>query len=146
LSAVRFAQTPVRRHLKSKLTVIKVFLRILEYHQGILFLTTNRITAIDPAFESRIDLIVPYPGLDEATRRSVWVYFVDKVGVGKHTLCDADLDELCKRDINGHEIKNALKTGIVLAKNEGRHLALRHLQIVLDARRQTTDYLRGLKA
>lgn len=34
--------------------MICVVLRILEYHPGILFLATNRVRAIDPAFESRI--------------------------------------------------------------------------------------------
>jgi len=33
--------------------MVCVMLRLLEYHQGILFLTTNRVTEFDPAFESR---------------------------------------------------------------------------------------------
>ena len=33
---------------------VGVFLRLLEYHQGVLFLTTNRVKSFDSAFHSRI--------------------------------------------------------------------------------------------
>ncbi|KAG7287269.1 hypothetical protein NEMBOFW57_006776 [Staphylotrichum longicolle] len=41
----------------------KVFLRVLEYYSGILFLTTNRVGALDEAFKSRIHLSLYYPPL-----------------------------------------------------------------------------------
>lgn len=44
--------------------VTSVFLRSLEYYAGILFLTTNRVGGIDPAFKSRIQLTLYYPRLD----------------------------------------------------------------------------------
>lgn len=34
--------------------IVGVFLRVLEYCTGILFLTSNRVTTIDEAFRSRI--------------------------------------------------------------------------------------------
>jgi len=40
--------------------VTSVFLRSLEYYAGILFLTTNRVGAIDPAFRSRIQMSLFY--------------------------------------------------------------------------------------
>lgn len=39
--------------------VVSIFLRQLEYYQGILILTTNRVESIDPAFQSND----PYPML-----------------------------------------------------------------------------------
>lgn len=36
--------------------MVGVFLRLLEYHQGILFLTTNRVESFDDAFNSRISI------------------------------------------------------------------------------------------
>ncbi|OCK86889.1 uncharacterized protein K441DRAFT_507177, partial [Cenococcum geophilum 1.58] len=39
-----------------RLTSSLVFLRLLEYYTGVLILTTNRISVIDAAFESRIDI------------------------------------------------------------------------------------------
>ncbi|KAK0625446.1 hypothetical protein B0T17DRAFT_532828 [Bombardia bombarda] len=40
--------------------LVSIFLRKLEYYNGILFLTTNRIGKIDPAMSSRIHLILHY--------------------------------------------------------------------------------------
>lgn len=36
--------------------MVSVFLRVLEYYSGILFLTTNRVGTIDEAFKSRIQI------------------------------------------------------------------------------------------
>ncbi|KAB2568835.1 Katanin p60 ATPase-containing subunit A1 [Lasiodiplodia theobromae] len=38
--------------------IVSVFLRLLEYYRGVLLLTTNRVSAFDPAFESRIHLTI----------------------------------------------------------------------------------------
>ncbi|KAF6837852.1 AAA family ATPase [Colletotrichum plurivorum] len=43
--------------------LVGVFLRVLEYYSGILFLTTNRVGAIDEAFQSRVHLSLSYPHL-----------------------------------------------------------------------------------
>jgi hypothetical protein len=37
-----------------------VFLRVLEYYSGILFLTTNRVGIMDEAFKSRIHVSLYY--------------------------------------------------------------------------------------
>lgn len=42
-----------------------MFLRVLEYYNGILFLTTNRVGTIDEAFKSRIHVSLYYPPLDK---------------------------------------------------------------------------------
>lgn len=36
--------------------LVTIFLRMLEYFNGILFLTTNRVMSFDPAFQSRIHM------------------------------------------------------------------------------------------
>ncbi|KAJ4184113.1 hypothetical protein NW767_013337 [Fusarium falciforme] len=43
--------------------LVGVFLRVLEYYSGILFLTTNRVGALDEAFRSRVHLSLCYPHL-----------------------------------------------------------------------------------
>lgn len=45
--------------------LVSVFLRVLEYYNGILFLTTNRVGTIDEAFKSRIHVSLYYPPLDK---------------------------------------------------------------------------------
>lgn len=42
------------------LILIPVFLRVLEYYSGILFLTTNRVGTLDEAFKSRIHISLYY--------------------------------------------------------------------------------------
>ncbi|KAI9368986.1 hypothetical protein BJX61DRAFT_521409 [Aspergillus egyptiacus] len=43
--------------------LVSVFLRVLEYYSGILFLTTNRVGALDEAFRSRVHISLYYPHL-----------------------------------------------------------------------------------
>ena len=53
-------------------SVVSVFLRALEYYQGILFITTNRIGSIDEAFISRIHVQIWYSPFDNDMRKQVW--------------------------------------------------------------------------
>ncbi|KAI0556213.1 hypothetical protein F4679DRAFT_591076 [Xylaria curta] len=46
--------------------LVSVFLRVLEYYSGILFLTTNRVGTLDEAFKSRIHVSLYYPPLNRA--------------------------------------------------------------------------------
>lgn len=46
-------------------SLVSVFLRVLEYFTGMLFLTTNRVGAFDEAFKSRIHISLYYPPLGE---------------------------------------------------------------------------------
>ncbi|ROV90383.1 hypothetical protein VPNG_10016 [Cytospora leucostoma] len=46
-------------------TLVSIFLRTLEYYKGILFLTTNRVGALDEAVKSRVHLSLGYPHLAE---------------------------------------------------------------------------------
>lgn len=57
--------------IKSFLIVV-VFLRVLEYYQGILFLTTNRVGAFDEAFKSRIHISLYYPELAKPQSLKIW--------------------------------------------------------------------------
>lgn len=114
-----------------------VFIRLLEYYRGILFLTTNRTSSFDTAFESRIDLVIPYKNLDKAARYNVWESFVGKLGREAHTISDRDLDELAEWELNGHEIKSVMKSGLILATTEGNVLTLDSLRVILTMRQHT---------
>ncbi|EHK22006.1 uncharacterized protein TRIVIDRAFT_132053, partial [Trichoderma virens Gv29-8] len=57
-------------------TITFIFLRRLEYYQGILILTTNRYTSFDPAFKSRIHFYLDYSNLCVHTRRTLWRNFM----------------------------------------------------------------------
>ncbi|PWY87579.1 hypothetical protein BO70DRAFT_427501 [Aspergillus heteromorphus CBS 117.55] len=52
--------------------LVSVFLRMLEYYTGILFLTTNLPGSIDEAFKSRIHISLYYPHLKRDTTLKIW--------------------------------------------------------------------------
>jgi AAA+ superfamily predicted ATPase len=94
--------------------MVSIFLRVLEYYEGILFLTTNRIRNIDDAFHSRIHVTIQYPNLSAESRLHIWKTFL-----GKNTrVTEDELKDLAKVDLNGRQIKNMLKTSQMLARSE----------------------------
>jgi len=52
--------------------VVGVFLRVLEYFNGLLFLTTNRVDDIDEAIVSRCIAMIRYEQPDRDARRRIW--------------------------------------------------------------------------
>ncbi|KAJ7465589.1 AAA family ATPase [Mycena latifolia] len=110
--------------------LVSVFLRLLEYYEGILFLTTNRVSTFDPAFQSRIHMALKYEDLDASARRILWKDFLGGL-LGRADVSDAGFDALAQYAINGRQIKNAVKTAESLAAFEGKPLGLETLEIVL---------------
>lgn len=90
------------------------FLRALEYYDGILFLTTNRVGSFDDAFISRIHVQLFYDDFQEDQRRQVWKTFVTKLSEdrGSYIRLNAEAKEyiyskeVCSTHWNGREIKN----------------------------------------
>ena len=58
--------------------IVSVFLRVLEYYSGILFLTTNRVGAFDQAFRSRIHMSLFYPKIEEDATIKIWEMNIDR--------------------------------------------------------------------
>jgi len=52
--------------------VVGVFLRVLEYFNGLLFLTTNRVDDIDEAIVSRCIAMIKFYPPDAEARRKIW--------------------------------------------------------------------------
>ncbi|UZP38659.1 hypothetical protein NXS19_006475 [Fusarium pseudograminearum] len=65
--------------------LVSVFLRVLEYYNGLLFLTTNRVGTIDEAFKSRIHLSLYYPPLDKTQTRDIF-----RLNIGKLKQIEAE--------------------------------------------------------
>ena len=111
--------------------LVSIFLRILEYYEGILFLTTNRVENIDAAFQSRIHISMHYDELSYSSRRHVWENLVTASKRKDHGFRDFELDALGDWKLNGREIKNVLKTAQLLASRQGDELQFQHVMIVL---------------
>ncbi|KAI9101823.1 P-loop containing nucleoside triphosphate hydrolase protein [Phlyctochytrium arcticum] len=106
--------------------MVCVMLRLLEYHQGILFLTTNRVRQFDPAFESRVTVSLRYEHLGAEARTQVWKNLIGRV---MNATVDSTLDfeALGRHEMNGRQIKNAVRLAMALAKNEGSPLTQRFI-------------------
>ncbi|KAJ5101714.1 hypothetical protein NUU61_003936 [Penicillium alfredii] len=96
--------------------LVSIFLRILDYYEGILFLTTNRAENIDAAFESRIHVSLAYRNLDASSRRHIWSQFLDTPS--GPAFSSEQLDKVAAVELNGRQIKNVLKTANLLAQVE----------------------------
>ncbi|KAJ4995434.1 putative 26S proteasome regulatory subunit-like protein [Colletotrichum sp. SAR 10_66] len=114
--------------------LVSIFLRTIEYYEGIMFLTTNRLDSIDPAFHSRVHLSLEYPGLEQSSRKEIWSGFLGKIGKGdqRHALSEEDIGKLASLDLNGRQIKNILKTSNLLACSEKTMLRFDHVKTVLE--------------
>lgn len=110
--------------------LVSVFLRLLEYYEGILFLTTNRIDNIDSAFQSRIHISLSYPDLDHSTRRHIWGNFLKLLGV-LDSWSAKDLDDLAEMELNGRQIKNVLKSAALLSARKDEPLSRAYVDKVL---------------
>lgn len=104
--------------------MVSVMLQLVEYFTGILFLTSNRMDSLDPAFQTRITLSLPYHNLTEGGRQKIWENLLHNSGVDSgreeahESLAPIDARELAKHPLNGREIKNALRMALAIASEE----------------------------
>ncbi|KAI0132615.1 hypothetical protein BJ170DRAFT_255061 [Xylariales sp. AK1849] len=121
--------------------LVSIFLTKLEYYQGILFLTTNRISSIDHAFQSRVDLFLPYRDLTIEARRQVWENFIDRAGRDKFEIDEESLQKLSHLNLNGREIKNLIKSAQLLSLKSGGKVPMDRLYMLADKRNQALTML-----
>ena len=134
-------------------SLVSVFLRKLEYYQGIMLLTTNRVRDFDDAIQSRIHLALRYGPLGVDTRKGIWNTFLQNAitagGEADHS--DENLDDLAKHDLNGRQvdtcfvevmssyadrflqIRNVVRAAHALASQERAVTSYSHLEIVIDS-------------
>ncbi|KAF2099010.1 P-loop containing nucleoside triphosphate hydrolase protein [Rhizodiscina lignyota] len=112
--------------------IVSLFLRYLEYYSGILILTTNRLHSFDDAFKSRIHITLHYPRLDSSAREHIWRNF-HNLSRYESALTDTDFKRLAEEEMNGREIKNAMKAAQLLACSRKEAIGLGHVQSVLRA-------------
>jgi len=106
---------------------VGIFLRLLEYHRGILFLTTNRVECFDDAFQSRISLSLTYKPLNKVARVKIWNTFLTRAGAQ-----DISAEEFAMWEMNGREIRGLVRlaTALMVAGKDER-LSTDHINRVL---------------
>jgi len=115
--------------------LVSVFLRVLEYYEGILILTTNRIGTFDEAFKSRIQLPVHYPDLDETGRKIIWRSALKDIPPLEPEF-DLDnlldhIEKLAKHSLNGRQIRSTVNSAMKYAHFKKEQLSYRHFALVI---------------
>ncbi|KAL1613117.1 hypothetical protein SLS60_001349 [Paraconiothyrium brasiliense] len=149
-----------------------IFLRLMEYYSGILFLTTNRVGDFDEAFTSRIHVSLYYPALNQEKTVKVFTINLDMIEdrfKRKGRVIKIERMEIggfaaqyftghANARWNGRQIRNACQTALALAEfeaqgnslqeTEDRNLVVRlnvkHFEIVRDAYLEFTKYMHDL--
>jgi len=98
--------------------IVGIFLRVLEYYRGVLFLTTNRGTLVDDAIISRILATITYENPDEDLQTRLWRILADQNGIA---LSNAVIPKLVTAlpECSGRDIKNLLKLASKVSKARG---------------------------
>jgi SpoVK/Ycf46/Vps4 family AAA+-type ATPase len=125
--------------------MVSVFLRVLEYYDGILILTSNRVEAFDEAFKSRVQLAMHYPPLDPDGRWQIWRDFLTSVvedggHVNEKEIRDK-LDLLARSELNGRQIRNTVNTARQLALYKKETLAYKHFEQAIDVTNEFEEYI-----
>lgn len=127
-------------------SLVSVFLRILEYYDGILMLTSNRVGTFDEAFQSRIQVALHYAALTRSSRRKIWQNFFDMLREDEEKVIYDEMrdhmDELADLDMNGRQIRNSLTTARQLAIYKKEPLAWDHLEQSIKIAADFNQYLK----
>ena len=121
--------------------LVSVLLRVLEYYDGILILTTNRIRTFDIAVQSRVNFAITYKNLDDKQKRNIYVSFIDqltddnckdKQQLRKWLDEEDNVEASPFKRLNGRQIRNVLFSAASVASNEGDgRLKLDHIRKIL---------------
>lgn len=124
---------------------VSIFLRLLEYFQGILFLTTNRVETFDDAFQSRIHVALRYGELTHKAKKTVWTMFIEMVRKEMEVaeFSDQQLEVLARHELNGRQIKNLVRSAQALALHEGGAMGMEHVKRVVEVAETFGRDLRG---
>jgi len=127
----RRTQSDIKRN-----AMVGIFLRLLEYHQGVLFLTSNRVKSFDEAFHSRISVALHYEALDKESRSKVFENLLAAAGIS-----GLDTNKLGSYELNGRQIRSTIRLAQSLAFSEGVPVTMTHVERTVDIARQFQEDL-----
>ncbi|KAH3910706.1 hypothetical protein HBH56_145150 [Parastagonospora nodorum] len=146
-------------HDLTRNNLVAGFLRAIEYYDGVLFLTTNRIGTFDEAFLSRITAIY-YDNFSDDDRKQIWGNYFEKLEMERgadiyvpmstkeYATDSKDVRELLW---NGREIRNAFQIAVNLAQAEGNKnsdgkvtVKEKHIKVTVELSRDFKRYMVSL--
>ncbi|KAK4187374.1 hypothetical protein QBC35DRAFT_498874 [Podospora australis] len=151
----------------AKNALVSVFLRVLEYYDGLLFLTTNRPGSLDEAFKSRIHLQLYYSPLSREQTMDIWRMNIqrlerieaersDKTGGARMEIHEHKILRFAEKMFqkqkrqnrwNGRQIRNAFQVASSLAHYDARkanvspELTVKHFKLVKGVTEDFDDFM-----
>ena len=111
--------------------IVGVFLRVLEYYRGILFMTSNRETIIDDAIMSRATAWIRYELPDRAAAEAIWQVLSTQYKV---ELRPIDINRLLDNPkfahVSGRSIKSLLKLAKLLSRKRQQPVSVENIEYV----------------
>ena len=117
--------------------IVAVFLRLIEYYTGTMFLTSNRAEQFDEAFKSRITFAIHYSKPSNEVRFHIWNNILERLDTD---MSEDDIKAFAEYDINGRQIKNIINTSSFMG--DGGKILKEHVQTVVD---QTIEFEHFIK-
>ena len=133
--------------------MVAVLLRVLEYYEGILILTTNRLKTFDIAVQSRVNFAIKFKDLDDKQKRNIYKTFIDQLtddntSDKQQLLGWLDDEEQIEeyggspfKELNGRQIRNVLFSAASISKRDGG-MRLDHIRRIL---RETTNFVKDME-
>jgi hypothetical protein len=118
--------------------MVGIFLRLLEYHNGIIFLTTNRVKNLDEAAISRMSMIFNYPDLSEQTRIKIWTNLLKASNNYTRLI---DVSKLSGYKLNGRQIKSTIRLAQSYAISKKETLETNHIENIINLELESNNLL-----
>lgn len=144
-----FLEERVKTDNPNRNALVSVMLRCLEYYQGLIILTTNRVRSFDLAVQSRMHLAIKYTNLTQEQKETIFKKLLSKIPdreIDDRNRLYKDIKRLCRdssaTSLNGRQIRNIVASGHALARGEDTKLTFDHLEKIYDMNKQFLESLR----
>lgn len=109
--------------------IVGVFLRVLEYYKGVLFMTTNRSDLVDDAIASRCIARIDYKAPAKADQGRIWTVLSKNAGI---EIAPAVIEQIVERypDLTGRDVKNLLKLAKLVSDSRECDITLEVIRFV----------------
>lgn len=117
-----------------------IFLRTLERYSGIMFMTTNLLDNLDPAFVSRATAVIEYKNLEAEEKAAIWTKVIEKAAslneIKIHEDVYKNIPHLAETyNVNGRLIKNTVRLAYTLALSKDKVLKTSDIVSALSVRK-----------
>ncbi len=117
---------------------VSIFLRSLEYYQGIMILTTNRKHDFDDAFASRIHITIRFDDPNPEQRTLIWRNLFEEFQP-ELVLGEDMATKLGSYQLNGREIKNLFSTAMAMVSRSGEKMSLDQIDEIYELNKVSQD-------